>query len=98
MIANCAFLAALVLLLGGFWLIGQLEFLAPYRRTILGEYAWVIFGAVVVLFVNLFALFYLAAKTLFLKDTGRKLAHVDRLLKTPDTVVRDLSERLGREE
>jgi hypothetical protein len=35
---------------------------------------------------------------LFLKETGQKLAHVERLLNTPDTVVRDLSARLAREE
>lgn len=98
MIANCAFLAGLVLLLAAFWLMGQLEFLVPYKRTILAHYLWVLVGAAVILFVNLFAAFYLIARTLFLKDTGRKLAHVDKLLKTPDTVVRDLSERLSREE
>ena len=41
---------------------------------------------------------YLAARGLFLKETGRKLAHVEKLLQTPDTVVRDLSERLAKEE
>jgi hypothetical protein len=36
-------------------------------------------------------------RRLFLKDTGRKLAHVDRQLLTRDTIVRDLSERLSRD-
>ena len=48
-----------------------------------------------VLFLNLFAVFYLAARGLFLKETGRKLAHVEKQLHTGDTIVRDLSERLG---
>ena len=77
---------------------GQLEFLAPYKHAILPRYLWVIVGSIVVLFLNLFALFYTATRWLFLKDTGRKLAHVERQLQTPDTVVRDLSERLAREE
>jgi hypothetical protein len=38
------------------------------------------------------------ARRLFLKDTGRKLAHVDRQLHTTDTIVRDLSDRLAEEE
>ena len=38
MIANCAFLAAMVLLLSVFALIGQLEFLAPYKHLIIARY------------------------------------------------------------
>ena len=91
MIANSAFLAAMVVLLLLFWLMGQLDFLTPYKHAILPRYLWVIVGSVVVVFLNLFALFYTASRWLFLKDTGRKLAHVERQLHTPDTVVRDLS-------
>jgi hypothetical protein len=98
MIANSAFLAAMALLLLLFWLLGELEFLAPYRRTVLDQYLWTIVGAACVVFVNLFALAYAVTRSLFLKDTGRKLAHVDRQLGTPDTVARDLSARLAGEE
>jgi hypothetical protein len=98
MIANSAFLAAMVVVLLLFWLLGELQFLAPYKHIILPRYLWVIVGSVVVIFLNLFGLFYTLTRSLFLKETGRKLAHVERQLKTPDTVVRDLSERLAREE
>jgi hypothetical protein len=98
MIANSAFLAAMILLLVLFVILGELEFLAPYKRLIFGKYLWTIVGAVILLYVNLFACFYLAGRALFLKDTGRKLAHVEKLLQTPDTVVSDLSERLARDE
>ena len=98
MIANSAFLAAMVVLLLLFWVMGQLAFLAPYKHAILPRYLWTVVGVLLLLFLNLFALFYSAARRLFLKDTGRKLAHVERQLQTPDTVVRDLSERLAREE
>jgi hypothetical protein len=98
MIANSAFLAAMVVLLLLFWVMGELEFLAPYKHAILPRYLFVIVGSVVVLFLNLFALIYAATRRLFLKETGRKLAHVERQLQTPDTVVRDLSERLAQEE
>jgi len=85
MIANSAFLAAMAVLLLLFLLMDQLSFLIPYKRLL-------------VVFVNLFALFYAASRRLFLKDTGRKLAHVDRQLLTRDAIVRDLSEQLSREE
>ena len=98
MIANSAFLAAMLLLLLVFVVFGELEFLAPYKALILGSYLWVVVGALVVVFLNLFGAIYLLGRVLFLKDTGRKLAHVDRLLRTPDTVVRDLSARLERDE
>jgi hypothetical protein len=38
------------------------------------------------------------ARRLLLKDTGRKLAHVEKQLRTRDTIARDLSERLAAEE
>jgi hypothetical protein len=98
MIANAAFLAAMVLLLLAFSVLGPLEFLAPYKRLIVAQYFWTIVGAFVIVFLNLFALFYLIGRALFLKDTGRKLAHVEKQLRTGDTIVRDLSERLAGED
>jgi hypothetical protein len=98
MIANSAFLAAMVLMLLAFFIVGQLNFLAPYKPLIVHQYLPVIGGALAILFVNLFALFYLVARGLFLKETGRKLAHVEKQLRTGDTIVRDLSERLAEED
>jgi hypothetical protein len=98
MIANSAFLAAMILILVGFFLMGRLEFLAAYKHAILPRYLWDIVGALVLVFLNLFGLFYLTTRRLFLKETGRKLAHVEKQLQTGDTVVRDLSDRLAEEE
>lgn len=98
MIANSAFLAAMVLMLLAFVVVGQLTFLAPYKQLIIHQYLTVIVGALAVAFVNLFAVFYLTARGLFLKETGRKLAHVEKQLRTGDTIVRDLSERLAEED
>jgi len=98
MIANSAFLAAMVLMLGTFFMAGQLSFLAPYKHLILGPYLWSIVGFATLVFVNLFAVFYLTGRALFLKDTGRKLAHVEKQLHTGDTIIRDLSERLAEED
>ena len=97
MIANAAFLAAMVLLLGTMWVFGQLTFLAPYKHLLVSQYAWIVIGALVTVFLNLFALFYLTGRALFLKDTGRKLAHVERQLGSAETILRDLSERLDEE-
>ena len=98
MIANSAFLAAMAVLLLVFWLLGQVDFLAPYKRLLFGQHLWLIVSALVLVFFNVFALAYAVTRGLFLKDTGRKLAHVDRQLGTADTVARDLSERLAGEE
>ena len=95
---NSAFLAAMALLVGGFLLLDQLTFLSRYKRVLLHDYLWVIAGFLTIAFVNLAALFYLVGRRVLLKDTGRKLAHVEKQLQTPDTIVRDLSERLAAEE
>jgi hypothetical protein len=97
MIANAAFLAGLVVFVAGMLTLEQLTFLAPYKHLILRDHIVAIAGFVAAVFLNLFALFYLAGRTLFLKDTGRKLAHVEKQLLTGDTIVRDLSDRLQRE-
>mgnify|MGYP001796343423 CR=1 FL=1 len=98
MIANAAFLAAMVLLLLAFVVLGAVNFLAPYKHLILGPYLWPILTFATLVFLNLFALFDLTGRALFLKDTGRKLAHVEKQLRTGDTIVCDLSERLAEEE
>ena len=98
MIANSAFLAAMLMVVIGFFIVGQLSFLSPYKRLILERHLWMIVGAVAIVFLNLFAVCYLAGRRLLLKETGRKLAHVEKQLQTGDTIVRDLSERLAAEE
>jgi hypothetical protein len=98
MIANCALIAVIVLLVAMGLLLEHLEFLRPYAWALLQHYSWTLAAISAVLFVNVFALVYLIARRLLLKDTGRKLAHVEKQLRTRDTIVRDLSERLARED
>jgi hypothetical protein len=98
MIGNAAFLAALILLVLAMVALEQLTFLAPYKRLIVRDHGWWIAGFAAVLYINFFAAIYLASRMLFLKDTGRKLAHLEKQLLTGDTVVRDLSDRLLRED
>jgi len=93
-IANAAFLAALVLFLIVAWLAGELSFLAPYKAALFGRYATAMAAAVLLLFLNLCALFYGVSRWLFLRDAGRKLTHVDRQLGTADGVHPDLRPHL----
>jgi hypothetical protein len=62
---------------GGFWLLGELKFLVPYRHILIHQYGGVILLWLAVLFVNVFASIYAIQRKFFLKDTGRKLSHVD---------------------
>ncbi len=78
MVANSLFLTIAILLAFGFWLLGELKFFAilVYLAT---------------LFLNLFAATFALNRKFFLKDTGRKLSHLDKQLHMGQTEVRDPS-------
>lgn len=90
MIANTAFLAALTVFLLAAWLAGELTFLSPYKALLFRDHGLVIVGGVLVVFLNLCALYYALARWLFLRDTGRKLTHVDRQLIASEGVHEEL--------
>jgi hypothetical protein len=90
MIANVAFLAALTAFLIAAWLAGELTFLAPYKGFLFRKHGAVIGVGALLLFLNLCALYYSIARWLFLRDTGRKLLHLDRQLATRDTALDDV--------
>lgn len=98
MLAKCALLAAILMFVGAAIIAEELAFLRASARIILREYGWHLAAAFVAMYLNVVAALYLLARRLLLKDTGRKLAHIDRQLRTRDTIVRDLSERLSRED
>lgn len=77
MIANALIVTIALVLALGFWLLGELRFLIPYRHVLFGQYGALLLFWLAVLFVNLFAAVYALERKLFLKDTGRKLSHVD---------------------
>lgn len=82
MIAN-ALIATIALLLAlGFWLMGQLRFLIPYRSILIHQYGPVMLLWAAVLFINVFAAVFSIQRKFFLKDTGRKLLHVDKEIVT----------------
>ena len=77
MIANAMLLALAVLLGCLFYLMGELKFLAPYKTAYLSSLRHMIFAWFGILFLNLFAAVYRIERKFFLKDTGRKLWHID---------------------
>jgi len=78
MVANALLIAIAFLLAYGFWLMDQLKFMAPYKTVLFHEYGLVISLAGAVLFLNVFGAALLFQRKFFLKDTGRKLSHLDQ--------------------
>lgn len=78
MLANALILTIAILLALGFWLMNELRFLIPYKHILLRQYGNVILAWLAVLFVNLCAAIYALQRKFFLKDTGRKLSHIDQ--------------------
>jgi hypothetical protein len=94
MIANAILAATVIMMALGFLVLQETKFLIPYKPILAHQYAKYIWAYAGLLFANLFALMYLFARKLFLKDTGRKLAHVEKQVRTSDTVSPDLSDRI----
>ena len=77
MVGN-ALLVTIAILLGYlFWLMGQLKFMAPYKVVLFRAYGGIILGWFGLLFLHVFVAVYLIGRKFFLKDTGRKLWHMD---------------------
>jgi hypothetical protein len=94
MIQNTAFLAALTTFLLAAWLAGELIFLAPYKALLFRRHGVVIGVGTLLVFVHLSAFYYALARWLFLRDTGRKLTHVDQQISTAEGIHPDVREFL----
>jgi len=88
MIANSLFISVAIMLALGFWLMGELKFFIPYKVVLFHEYGTAILAYVGTLFLNLFAAAFALHRKFFLKDTGRKLSHLDKQLHVGQTEVR----------
>jgi hypothetical protein len=88
MVANSLFLTIAILLAVGFWLLGELNFFIPYKAVLFHEYGTAILVYVTTLFLNIFAAAFVLNRKFFLKDTGRKLSHLDKQLHVGQTEVR----------
>jgi hypothetical protein len=78
MIANALLLTIALLLAYAFWLMDQLKFMAPYKDVLVHTYGSPILVSSLVLFLNVFGGVLLLQRKFFLKDTGRKLSHLDQ--------------------
>jgi hypothetical protein len=95
MIANAFFATTVFMLALGFFLMDECRFLIPYRRLLWERYGETIALFAAALFVNLFAAVYLFCRKLFLNDTGRKLAHLEKQLQTGANLSEELSRRVN---
>jgi hypothetical protein len=82
MLANAVFVATLFFLVLIFWLSRELVFLTPWRDSILHNYLWSIAVYCALLFANILGLTIWVERTFFLRDTGRKLRHLDQEIHT----------------
>jgi uncharacterized membrane protein len=74
MVANALLFTIAILLAYGFWLLDQLKFMARYKAAIFHAYGLWILGFGVVLF----GLAVTVSRRFLLKNTGRKLSHLDK--------------------
>ncbi len=94
MIGAAVFVSTLIFMVVGLWLLEECQFLIPYRHVLFIKYGSVLAVFAVVFFVNLFAAVHLICRLVFLKDTGRKLAHLEKQLRTGTSLSEDLTRRL----
>ena len=94
MFGNTLLLTTVIMLGLAFFLMGECQFLIPYRRLLWMQYGSTIAIFAAALFVNVFAGLYIIARKVFLKDTGRKLAHLEKQLRTGASISEELSRRL----
>ncbi len=98
MIGNALFATIVIFLAAGFYLMQQCEFLIPFRRMIYQRHAGDIAVFAGLLFANLMAGFLLLSRRLFLKDTGDKLAHVEKQLRSGQSISEELTRRIAEKQ
>jgi hypothetical protein len=81
-IANALLLTLALFLAYGFWLLDQLKFMARYKSVLFHTYSTTLLACAGVLFLNVFAAAFTLQRRFFLKDTGRKLSHLDKQFQT----------------
>lgn len=97
MVTNVFFATTIIFLALGLYLLQECVFLIPYRRLIFDAYLPVIGVYATLLFINIFAATYVLVRKLLLKETGQKLAHVEKQIRTGQSISEELSARLEEE-
>ena len=98
MFKNALFATVVVFIAIVFYLMDELRFLIPYRDAILERHGRDIALFSVVLFLNLLAGFFVLTRRLLLKDTGQKLAHLEKQLRGRESISEELSRRIAEHE
>ena len=94
-----AFSVATVIFLAlTFYLLEELSALAHYRSLIFHRYGVEIGCFAALVFLNLLGAVYSLNRRFFLRDTGRKLSHLDRQLRSRESISHELSRRIAEEE
>jgi hypothetical protein len=90
-----ALLGAAVILLALLMVVLQVcGFLSPWRDQILRHHGWTIGLYVAALFFSLAGGLYWLNRAIFLKDTGRKLSHLEKQVRTRSAIVMELTAQL----
>lgn len=87
MVANALLITVAVVLALGFWLMDELKFFIPYKTVLWRAYLVPILIYSAALAVNVFATAFVLIRKFFLKDTGRKLLHLDKQLHVGETSI-----------
>lgn len=96
MLANAVLLSFISLLALAFLLLERLRFLIQIKNYLFHTYGQTIGIFALVLFFNLFAGSYAALRRFRLKNTGQKLLHLDKQVKTGQSALsREIAERYG---
>ena len=94
MMRSALFLTAVIFMALGVFLLGECRFLIPYRALLVHKYGRSILIFTAVLFVNVFAAVHFLLRHFSMADTGRKLAHIDKQLRTGQSISAELSKYL----
>lgn len=78
-------------------LMERLKFLIPYKTYIFHTYGRDITLFTLLLFFNVFALFFVLLRRFRLKNTGQKLLHLDKQVKTGQSALsQEIREKYGQ--
>jgi hypothetical protein len=98
MLANAIFVATVIFLALAFTLMGQLRFLIPWRALLWHQYWRGILFYCFLLFSNILGLTIWVERKLWLRDTGRKLKHLDQEIHSGQNELSDeILARFGEE-
>ena len=99
MLSNAVLVTIVIFLAPAFTLMGQLRFLIPWRAALLRhEYCRGILFYCFLLFTNTLGLTIWVEHKLWLRDTGRKLKHLDQEIHSgQNELSAEILERFGRQ-